>query len=136
MKRLAIVAALLTLAGCATPQAPPLACAPPLQPAVQVDLYMGRGTEGGREVSDAQWSRFVSDEVTQRFPDGLSVLDVAGQWRDQTGRTIHEKSKLLIVVVFDAPAHVPKIEAIVDAYKKRFAQQAILRVEKAVCAGV
>ena len=42
---------------------------------------------------------------------------------------------MLIIVVFDAPAHVPKVQAIIDVYLKRFHQQAVLRTEHAVCAG-
>lgn len=108
-----------------------MSCAPPLRPALEVDLYFGRGN-----ASDAQWTAFLADEVTPRFPEGLSVADVAGQWRDPGGKIGRENSKLLVVVVFDAPAHGAKVAAIVNAYKQRFAQQSVLRVERAVCAGL
>lgn len=122
----AALVASLTLAACA--QAPPV-CMAPLKPALEVDLYFG-------EVSEANWAAYLADEVTPRFPDGLSVGDVAGQYRNASGRITHERSKLLIVVVFDPPAHAGKIQAIVDAYRKRFGQESVLRVEKAVCAGL
>ena len=109
----------------------PAPCAAPLKPALEVDLYFGRG-----RVSDAQWAAFLAEEVTPRFPDGLSVADIAGQWRDPGGTIGRENSKLLIVVVFDAPAHAPKVEAIVSAYKRRFAQQSVLRVERPACAAL
>lgn len=123
----------LLLGGCAQQQA--MSCTAPLKPAVEVDLYFGRAISGGGEVSDADWASFLAAEVTPRFPDGLSVVDMAGQWRGPSGEISRERSKMLAVIVFDAPAHGPRVQAIVDAYLKRFRQQAVLRTERAVCAG-
>lgn len=128
------VSALLSaslLAGCAGE--PPTACSPPLKPALEVDLYFGRGTVRG-EVKEAEWAAFLAEEVTPRFPDGLSVTDVAGQWRDQSsGRIGREHSKRVTIVVLDAPAHAPKVAAIVETYRKRYDQQSVLHTEYAVC---
>ena len=90
---------------------------------------------GGGEVSDADWASFLATEVTPRFPDGLSVVDAAGQWRGPSGEIARERSKLLVVIVFDAPAHGPRVQAVIDAYLKRFRQQEVLRTERPVCAG-
>jgi len=87
-------------------------------------------------VSDAEWARFLADEVTPRFPDGLSVIDAAGQYRAPAGGLVREDSKLLVIVVFDPPAtYGEKVQAIVEAYKRRFKQRSVFRVERAVCAG-
>ncbi|MEI7872826.1 MAG: DUF3574 domain-containing protein [Alphaproteobacteria bacterium] len=111
-------------------------CTAPLKPALEVNLYFGRDIETGGEVSEAQWAEFMNAEVTPRFPDGLSVLNVAGQSRNSKNQTLRERTKLLVVVVFDAPAHRAKIDAIVETYDKRFGQQGVFRVEKPVCAGI
>ena len=128
-------AALLLLAACTPPppQTAASACAAPLKPAVQVDLYFGLAAKG-REIGEAEWAAFLNEEVTPRFPDGLSVLDVAGQYRIPSGRITRERSKLLVIIVPDAPAHLPKVEAIVDAYKKQVNHLSVLRVERAICA--
>ncbi len=127
-------AALLLLGACAPlPQTAASACTAPLRPAVQVDLYFGLATKG-REIGEAEWAAFLGEEVTPRFPDGLSVVEVAGQYRTPTGYIARERSKLLVVVVLDAPGHLPKVQAIVDAYKKQFNQLSVLRVERGVCA--
>ncbi|MFZ5779120.1 MAG: DUF3574 domain-containing protein [Pseudomonadota bacterium] len=136
MRRAAALAASLVVAACAQPPAAPT-CAPPLSPALEVDLYFGRDKPSGGEVSDAEWSGFLAEVVTPRFPAGLSVLDVQGQSRDgATGTIARERSKLLVVVVFDAPRHRDRIAEIVDAYRRRFDQQGVLRVERPVCAGL
>jgi hypothetical protein len=132
MMRIGVALALsLLLSGCAAMQG----CPAPARPATQVDLYFGRDIAGKGEVSDAQWSRFVDEEVTPRFPDGLTVTDARGQYRDtRTGRIDRERSKRLTVVVVDIAAARPGLDALAEAYRKRFQQQSVLRVEGPVCA--
>jgi hypothetical protein len=131
-----VLAALLAVGACASPQAPAApTCSAPLKPAVEVDLYFGRERERGGEVSEAQWAAFLNEEVTPRFPDGLSVLDVRGQYRNPAGAIERERTKLLVVVVFDAPAHAAKVQAVVEAYRRRYGQHSVFRVEHPVCAG-
>lgn len=114
---------LLFAVGCAP------VCPPGLDRAASVDLYFGRGG-----VPEADWRDFVDRSVVPRFPDGMTVFDAAGSWRDpRTGRTSSEDSKVLRLIVPDARAAAPATQAIVDDYKRRFAQQSVLRVEQAVC---
>jgi Protein of unknown function (DUF3574) len=122
----------LLAAACTVP--PPQACSPPLKPALQVSLYFGRDSPHG-EVSEAEWARFLAEEVTPRFPAGLSVVEVAGQYTEPGGRLVREKTKLVVVVVFDAPAHLPRVQAVVDAFSRRHGQHSVFRTEHAVCAG-
>jgi hypothetical protein len=116
------------LGACAQPL-PSASCPAPLKAAVEVDLYFGA-------VSPAQWTAFLDEEVTPRFPDGLSVIDVQGQWRNRQGAIGRERSKLLVIVVFDAPAHAPRVQAIVDSYRQRYHQESVLRVERPICAAL
>jgi hypothetical protein len=120
-----------------TAAAQTLACGAPLEPMQQVELMFGRNIGGGGRlgVGDAQWSRFLAREVTPRFPDGLSIIDAAGQWQDtERGRVVREPSKLVIIVTADdAPAR-DKIAAIVAAYKEQFHQRSVGVVSRPVCA--
>ncbi len=133
MRRVALLAA-LAVGACAQPAASPV-CTAPLKPAVAIDLYFGRDKPGGGEVSDAEWGAFLAEVVTSRFPDGLSVFDSSGQYRAPGGRIVRERSKRLVVIVFDAPAHKAKVIDIVEAYRQRFGQYSVFRVEHPVCAG-
>jgi Protein of unknown function (DUF3574) len=123
----------VSLGACAQPGAPAV-CTAPLKPAREIDLYFGRDKQGGGEVSEAEWASFLSDTVTPRFPDGLSVLNVEGQARESSG-IVRERTKLLVVVVFDAPAHQGRIHEIVQAYNGRFGQHGVFWSEHPVCAG-
>lgn len=139
MRKFALLVVLGLLSACAQTSAqsqPPqvaASCAAPLRPALELNLYFGRDKPGG-VVSEAEWATFLAQEVTPRFPDGLSVINVAGQSRGASGPIERERTKLLVIVVFDAPAHQPKVVAIIDAYNKRFAQNSVFRTEHAVCA--
>ncbi len=125
----------VSLGACAQAGAPAV-CTAPLKPALEIDLYFGRDKQGGGEVSEAEWAAFLTDTVTPRFPDGLSVLNVEGQTREPSGRIVRERTKLLVVVVFDAPAHQGKVREIIEAYNSRFGQHGVFRSEHPVCAGL
>ena len=76
-----------------------LHCRAPLEPWTQVDLYLGRGLGGDAVVSEEAFEDFLAEVVTPLFPDGLSVIDVAGQFRDNEGNVVREPTKLLILLV-------------------------------------
>jgi len=93
-------------------------------------LYLGRQTAQG-EVSDAQWQAFVDDTVAVAFPDGFTVFDARGHWRGDDGRAQREASQVVEVVHAGAAAARARAEAVADAYRHRFAQQAVLVTEGA-----
>jgi hypothetical protein len=128
-------AAALLLVDWSSARAQAPACNAPAQPMVQVEMMFGRDIGGRLGVSETTWSRFLAQEVTTRFPDGLSVIDAAGQWQDKTrSRVIREPSKLVTIVTADDAAARDKIDAIAQAYKKKFRQQSVGIVTRTVCA--
>jgi len=101
--------------------------------AVSDVLYFGTARPGG-VVSAAEWSGFLSDEVTPRFPAGFTAWDASGQWRSATGSIDREGSHVVSIVhPGDAPSD-EAVRAIIAAYKARFAQEAVLRVTTSACA--
>ena len=66
--------------GCAS--LAPQACAPGQQAMLSAELLFGRKIGDRIGVSEADFRRFVDQEVTPRFPDGLTILDATGQYRD------------------------------------------------------
>jgi len=123
----------LTLTACAGTT--PLACAPGTSPMTKYELFLGQNIGATGRVSDVEWRRFLTEEVTPRYPDGFTVLDAAGQWRDPMGTIISEQSRNLVVIVRDPASELPKITAIRDTYKTRFRQDAVLFVQSQICAG-
>ena len=86
-------------------------------------------------VSDDAWARFLDEVVTPRFPGGFTVMDAAGQWWDApAGRVVREPSKLLMVVLNDEAAQLPRLGEITAEYKRRFSQKSVLLMMRRACA--
>jgi hypothetical protein len=102
---------------------------------IVAELFFGRGVPRRAPVSDAEWAEFVARAVTPRFPDGFTVLDAAGTWRDPaSGATVREQTKLVIVA---APADGDlgdRLGAVTAAYRARFDQASVGIVTRAACA--
>ncbi len=107
---------------------------------VDTRLYFGLGRfESGVDqagaghsearVTEAGWLDFLDKEVTPRFPDGLSVMDVYGQWQGKTmSKPERLRSKLLVIDYPDTAENRGKIEAIRTAWKKKTGDQSVLCV--------
>jgi hypothetical protein len=103
------------------------ACAPMHgNQSLQIELLFGRDIAGRALVSDAQWSQFLQEEVTPRFPQGLTVLTATGQWRDpQSGRITQEPSFVVQIIAADATTTYQRLLQIRLAYEQRFQQQSV-----------
>lgn len=101
---------------------------------VRDTLYFGRGEPSGDGVADGEWKRFLDEVVTPRFPDGLTVFDATGQWRGKSGVLVQERS--VVVTILHAPdeASTQAVHDIAAEYKRRFAQEAVLRERTPTCA--
>lgn len=119
-------------------------CVPATKPAVQRDpahpvvtagwvetkLYFGLGVIGdAKGVSEDAWRVFLDKEVTPRFPDGLSVVDVYGQWQGPTQREPERlRSKMLVIDYPDNATHRASVEAIRAAWRAKTGDLSVLRV--------
>lgn len=105
-------------------------------PMVEARLFFGRNIGDRLGVTDKAWARFVNKDIAPRFPDGLTIQDAAGHWRDSaTGRLVREPSKILTLLTGQDPASLAKIHELADIYKKRFKQQAVAIVLRPACVG-
>ncbi|HSF48584.1 MAG TPA: DUF3574 domain-containing protein [Burkholderiales bacterium] len=99
----------------------------------RTELFFGLSRPDG-VISEEEFQGFVNNFVTPRFPDGLTLLGGAGQFRDASGTIISEGSKLLILLY---PARTRDandlIEAIRFDYKTQFQQQSVLRADDRSC---
>ena len=128
-----VLKAAIALALVATPAfAAPRACPTGLHPATTAELFFGRnGQDVG--VTDAAWRDFLDNEVSTRFSDGLSVSDVYGQWRDTHGQFVREPSKAVFLVLKGSPDDRRNLQAVRDAYRRRFNQSSVLLVQERGC---
>ena len=124
---LACVCVLLSV-GCTTPAAESGAACRRIdgKRVLQAELFFGRDIAGHDRVSDAQWSDFLREVVTPRFPDGLTVVTAVGQWRDlQSGQTTREPSFIVRILASDTGKTLVSLAEVRVAYEQRFQQQSV-----------
>jgi hypothetical protein len=134
MRESIAVAALLVLLGLPGCASLPPACLPPAKLMASAELLFGRNIGDRLAVSDAAFATFTAAEITPRFPEGLTVLDAKGQWRDaERGRLVREPSKLVLISFDDDASKRAALTAIADAYKRKFRQQSVLTSVRSAC---
>jgi hypothetical protein len=134
LRALVLTFGLTGLVGCATTVAQPLPTCPAGQEARRTaQLFFGRNLDDKPSVSEADFRKFIDDEVTPKFPDGLTVLDGGGQWRGDENKLIREASKVVLIVLPNGRDGSSRLNAVRNAYKLRFHQDSVLLITQATC---
>jgi hypothetical protein len=111
-----------------------LSCTLPQTPMIEVELLFGRNIGGKLGVSEAQWRAFLAREVSPRFPDGLTVFDTRGQWRDdKTKALVREPGKIVRIILGADAGAMEKVDAVAAAYIKQFGQDSVGIVTRPAC---
>ena len=97
-------------------------------------IFFGRNFPDGQSISDEAWNTFLADEITPRFPAGLSVLDVQGQWKDASGVLVKDRTKLLLILASPGDGSLQLMNEVAEQFLKTYPQGSILRSYEEVCA--
>jgi hypothetical protein len=90
------------------------------------ELFFSRSVKGREPVTDAEWLEFAARTITPNFPDGFTVFDGEGQWRNpRTGHIADTRTKILLVAAKQEPDLARRLAAVIDAYKTEFHQQSV-----------
>jgi hypothetical protein len=130
MRTIASMILLGLLSACSS--LPAMNCKANEQLEVQDTLYFGTGSSDGA-VTNAAWASFLATTITPRFPQGLTVLDASGQWRNANGSLSHEATHVLQLVHPNDARNDMLIAEIISAYKTQFKQESVLRVTEHAC---
>jgi hypothetical protein len=107
-------------------------CASGAKRMARLELIFGLAGKRG-PITQRAWNAFLAREVTPRFPDGFSVFEGYGQWRNRLGAIGKEPSRLLLIWYRPDTTSETRIEAIRAAYKQRFHQESVLRADEVSC---
>jgi len=137
--RSALRALAIALVVLATPQisaAQELSC--PLaneKPMLVTQLFFGLSVKGRGPVTRREWTAFVRQNVTPRFPAGFTVYEAEGQWLDPVSHAaVRENSKVMIIAAEDTAEVRTKIAEVSDLYRKAFHQQSVGVITRRECA--
>lgn len=130
----AVLAFASMLAGCATTEIEQ-ACQPGEERMRTAQLFFGRNIDQPPVVSEVQFREFVAQEITPRFPTGLTVLDGGGQWAGPENRLIRDSAKVVVLVLpeKDGDAEQRSLGEVRQAYQQRFKQDAVSMVTQKAC---
>jgi hypothetical protein len=103
-------------------------------PRIIAELLFGRSIADRPRVSEAAFRRFLDREVTPRFPDGFTLLDTYGQFRNaDRGKIVKETGKYLLIALGDEASDLPRVREIAEAYKRRFNQHSVGIITRSSC---
>ncbi len=109
---------------------------PGSEPWVRAELYFSQPRADRDAGTDEAFMDFLDNEVTPRFPDGLTLLSGIGQWRGSDGDIGQTRSHVLIILFpsDSAAASSALLEEIRDTFEEQFDQESVLRADAAaVC---
>lgn len=101
------------------------------EPWVRVELYFGTTLPDGSPLTAEQWQAFLDEEITPRFPDGLTVLEGYGQFLSSQG-VIQAADSIVLIIFIPAEFAASSsnlIEEIRDEYETQFEQESVLRAD-------
>jgi hypothetical protein len=144
MRNLMVLSVLVLASACANMNGParvsdtrdanlPCPSVPNTQRWARTELYFGLSKPDGSLIAEDDFQRFLDSEVTPRFRNGFSVIAGRGQFLSETGALVEESSRVLVLLYPSDQQTSTSVEDIRNAYKKRFQQESVMRVDDAEC---
>ena len=133
MRRWVVILLALNLAGCAAVTRPaPSPCLVGQEHLRTAQLFLGRKAADW-PVTEPELRRFVDQEITPRFPDGVTVLDGGGQWSGPQDQMMRDAAKVVMIILPAKGDILAKIDAVRAAYQTQFKQETVLQVTQPAC---
>ena len=134
MRRLAALLVLTgaLVAGCQSMQPPAPACPAGQENLRTAQLFLGRKNVGPR-ASEPDLQRFIDEEITPRFPDGVTVVNGGAQWQGSENVLMRDAAKVVHIVLPAKGDMNGKLDAVRKAYRTRFKQESVLVVTQPAC---
>ncbi len=106
------------------------------KPMVEAQLFFGRDIAGRAPVQRKPNGRIsCPGSLARDFPDGFTVSDGNGEWRDPKSlKAVREQSKIVVIAAPQSPDFAKKLQDVSDAYRARFHQQSVGVITREVCA--
>ena len=97
------------------------------QSAIHDSLYFGTAKPDG-VVTGEEWTKFLGDVITPRFPQGLTVFRASGQWNMENGTMAREATYVVQIIHPNEERFEKNDRELVAVCKQQFQQESVLRV--------
>lgn len=99
---------------------------------IKTELYMGKGVQGGYEITEKQFAEFIKKIITRYFPQGITVYETYGQM-EEPDKTITKQATWVVAIVRARTAeNDKKIKLIIDDYRKEFQSPQVMWTDSVV----
>jgi len=97
------------------------------------EIYFGlHFAHRAREITEHQFSDFLSEVVTPLFPAGMTVYDAYGQMQHTSGAIVRQKTKVVLLVHQNSKSDDDAINKIIAAYRSKFDNPQVMLLTKPV----
>ncbi len=97
---------------------------------VKTELYFGL-SDSGKEITEGEWNLFKNNYIDKVF-SGYTEINSKGFWTNKNSITTSEKSKVIIYLNKGTSKDSLDITRIINAYKEKFNQESVLKIETKV----
>lgn len=111
----------------------PTTCGTGQESMIRDALFFGQSIPGGGLIADSAWQDFLAQRVTPAFPAGFTILNAAGQWREESGAIAREPTRILVVVHTPSAGTDSTLRGIKADYMQRFRQEAVMWERTSAC---
>ena len=106
----------------------------------KTELYLGRSIWKAGEISDLQLYDFLENfaavKLSAQDVSGFTIVPAHGHWRSESGDSLESERSLVLIVLYSlemVDEVSEAIDEIAEAYRKRFHQISVLRIDHQVC---
>lgn len=130
MRAGALILSCLAVAGCATSPKAASVCPPGQNQIRTAQIFLSAPAE---RLSEEDVRRFVEQEVTPRFPKGVTVLDSGAPVVGGDAVTVPGAPKVLMIVLPNRGDSYGRVEAVRAAYRQRFGRPSVVVLPPPTC---
>jgi len=95
----------------------------------KTELYFGLSRREGGFISETEWRNFSETVISPALREGFTVLGGEGQYMLRNSPiVIKEQAKVLVVVHPLDQRFDQALDGIIEAYRRRFSQESVLKV--------
>jgi hypothetical protein len=98
---------------------------------VQTELFFGLTRLDHTTITEAEWQKFLDEQVTPRFASGLTVFPAEGRYIGSNGQLYREPSRVILLMYprSEAAAADKKIRTLMQTYIRDYHQDSVLRAD-------
>lgn len=91
-----------------------------------VEFFFGRDIPGRAPLTDREWSDFAASVVSREFPDGFTVTDGDGEWRDPSTQAVtRERTKILTAALANSSDLASRVLRVRESYARQYRQTSV-----------